>query len=147
MGGWRLIDCATVLQVHIHGPMTFSENVDRIVVNSRHRTNTRLVRLLNKFVKNYQWKLTWIGQSGTPDFPCPPMPTPYPVLTAAQERALRFVYRKCNEKSEAYYKVLRAKVINLGYTPKDLQKLVMFMVSAHCIYRSIAFSMPKLYRI
>ena len=126
------MDCSNVLQVHIHGHVTLSENVDRIVVNPRHRTNARIVRLLNKLVEKYQCKLFWTGQPDTPDFPCPPIPTPYPVLTAAQKQALQVVYTKSKEESEKVYDVLCAKVLSLGYTHKDLQKLVMFMVSTHC---------------
>ena len=73
-----------------------------------------------------------MDQPGTPDFPFPPIPTPYPVLTAAQKQALQFVYTKSSEESEKVYDAFCAKVLSLGYTRKDLQKLVVFMVPTHC---------------
>lgn len=46
------------------------------------------------------------------------------VLTGVQEEAVDFVRRRSKEDSSKLYPALCKKVVKLGYTPKDLQKLV-----------------------
>ena len=101
--GWKLIDCANILQVQIHGPVSLSENVDCIVANSCHRTYPKTVLLLNKFVEKNQCKLVWMDQlPHLPDIPSPsipvsrprpsasPIPTPFSRPQQGQGRAITF---------------------------------------------------------
>ena len=47
------------------------------------------------------------------------------VLTAVQEEAVDYVRKKSKADSHRLYPALCEKVMKLGYSPKDLQKLVM----------------------
>lgn len=48
------------MQVQIHGPVCLSENVDCIVANSRHRTDKKVVKMLEKFIERNHCNLIWM---------------------------------------------------------------------------------------
>lgn len=47
-------------EVQIHGPVSLSENVECIVVNARHQGDSRITRLLDRFVKQNECNLIWM---------------------------------------------------------------------------------------
>ncbi|XP_022793694.1 uncharacterized protein LOC111332596 [Stylophora pistillata] len=47
-------------EVQIHGPVSLSENVECIVVNSRHRKDPRITNMLDCFVKQNNCNLIWM---------------------------------------------------------------------------------------
>ena len=47
-------------QVQIHGPVSLSENVECIVVNPRHKTDSLSTKLLDRFVEQNKCNLIWM---------------------------------------------------------------------------------------
>ena len=56
------------MKVQIHGPVSLSENVDCIVVNSRHRGDKNIEKLLDTFIERNNCNLIWMN----PDEPARP---------------------------------------------------------------------------
>ena len=47
-------------QVQIHGPVSLSENVECIVVNLRHKKDSLITKLLDRFVEQNKCNLIWM---------------------------------------------------------------------------------------
>lgn len=59
---------SVLVKVQIHGPVSLSENVDCIVVNSRHRGDKGIEKLLDTFIERNNCNLIWMN----PDEPARP---------------------------------------------------------------------------
>lgn len=50
--------------MQIHGPVSFLENIDCIVVNHRHRGDRKVEKLLNEFIEKNNCNLIWMTKDG-----------------------------------------------------------------------------------
>lgn len=60
-------------QVQIHGPVSLSENVECIVVNSRHHKDPKIKNMLDRLVEQNNFNLIWMD----PDDLSSPAPFPF----------------------------------------------------------------------
>ena len=47
-------------QIQIHGPVSLSENVECIVVNSRRHKDQRIMNMLDRFMEQNNFNLIWM---------------------------------------------------------------------------------------
>ena len=66
---WTLSRFRSSFQIQIHGPVCLSENVECIVVNSRHSGDTDIGDMLEEFVKRSGCSLIWMEPEDSHSYP------------------------------------------------------------------------------